>query len=46
LRRIPFNKINSLKDVDATTIRERMAKGEEWKHLVPEGVEDYIEKIK
>lgn len=39
-------KINLIKGVNSTDIRNKIAKSEKWEYLVPEGIAAYIKKIK
>jgi|SRR3989344_1709644 len=43
--RYPIRKIKSLYGIDATMIREKIRKKEEWKHLVPREVAVYVNRI-
>ena len=38
-------KIPALKNIDSTTIREKMNNNEEWKNFVPKEVYYYIKKL-
>ena len=44
--RIKAKKIKLASGISSTKIREMMARGKEWKKLVPKEVADYIKKIK
>jgi nicotinamide-nucleotide adenylyltransferase len=44
-KNIEVRKIELIPDINATEIRDRIVKGNNWKELVPEEIAEYVEKI-
>ena len=45
-KKFAVKKIKLIPDINSTTVRDRILKGNDWKELVPEKIVEFIEKVK